>query len=139
MGGRSSPDGDDYCEGDEGGSGGDSRGGAGRGSADPFMCTPQSFPPTPISRANVMARTSQFADDILFLARDQLRLGENLKPGVDETVRECLVCGVARCFYLVLFVSIAAVPWVVYLFAHTFVGYLAVQCQHLSVIWDRYM
>lgn len=52
-----------------------------------FMCTPQSFPPTPVSRAHVMARTSQFSDDILFLARDQLRLGENLKPGVDETVR----------------------------------------------------
>lgn len=35
-----------------------------------------------------MQRTSQFADDILYLARDQLRLGENLKPGVDETVSD---------------------------------------------------
>ena len=52
------------------------------------MCTPQSFPPTPVSRANVLARSSKFSDDLLFLARDQLRLGENLKPGVDETVRE---------------------------------------------------
>ena len=52
------------------------------------MCTPQSFPPTPVSRAHVLARTSKFSDDLLFLARDQLRLGENLKPGVDETVRE---------------------------------------------------
>ncbi|CAN0531254.1 unnamed protein product, partial [Ectocarpus sp. 8 AP-2014] len=43
------------------------------------MCTPQSFPPTPVSRAHVMARTSQFSDDVLFLARDHLRLGENLK------------------------------------------------------------
>lgn len=57
------------------------------GASSAFMCTPQSFPPTPVSRAHVMARTSQFADDILFLARDQLRLRENLKPGVDETVR----------------------------------------------------
>lgn len=57
------------------------------GGSSSFMCTPQSFPPTPVSRAHVMARTSQFSDDILFLARDQLRLGENLKPGVDETVR----------------------------------------------------
>lgn len=66
--------------------GGDSRGGM--SSAGPFMCTPQSFPPTPVSRAHVMARASRFADDILFLARDQLRLRENLKPGVDETVRQ---------------------------------------------------
>lgn len=60
---------------------------AGGGSASAFMCTPQSFPPTPVSRAHVMARTSRFSDDVLFLARDQLRLGENLKPGMDETVR----------------------------------------------------
>lgn len=83
-----------------GGTGGDPYGGDGdddddccaggmsaEGGSSAFMCTPQSFPPTPVSRAHVMARTSQFSDDILFLARDQLRLGENLKPGVDETVR----------------------------------------------------
>lgn len=69
-----------------GGEGGRTSAGGG-GSSSSFMCTPQSFPPTPVSRAHVMARTSQFSDDILFLARDQLRLGENLKPGVDETVR----------------------------------------------------
>ncbi|CAN0183977.1 unnamed protein product, partial [Ectocarpus sp. 8 AP-2014] len=57
------------------------------GGSSAFMCTPQSFPPTPVSRAHVMARTSQFSDDVLFLARDHLRLGENLKPGVDETTR----------------------------------------------------
>ncbi|CAN0446722.1 unnamed protein product, partial [Ascophyllum nodosum] len=59
----------------------------GSGSVGSFICTPQSFPPTPVSRAHVMARTSRFSDDILFLARDQLRLGENLKPGVDKTTR----------------------------------------------------
>ncbi|CAN0458435.1 unnamed protein product, partial [Hapterophycus canaliculatus] len=74
---------DVFDEGDESPS--DGRVSAGGGA---FMCTPQSFPPTPVSRAHVMARTCQFSDDILFLARDQLRLGENLKPGVDETVRE---------------------------------------------------
>ncbi|CAM9734842.1 unnamed protein product, partial [Phaeothamnion confervicola] len=53
---------------------------------EPFMCTPQSFPPTPISRACVMARRSQFADDILFLVRDQLRLDEHSRCP-DETTR----------------------------------------------------
>lgn len=72
------------CSGDDDSIGGDNRGVM--NSVGSFMCTPQSFPPTPVSRAHVMARTSQFSDDILFLARDQLRLGENLKPGVDETV-----------------------------------------------------
>ena len=40
----------------------------------PFMCTPQSFPPTPHSRRMVMARGSRFADDVVYLARDRLRL-----------------------------------------------------------------
>ncbi|CAM9377028.1 unnamed protein product [Ectocarpus sp. 4 AP-2014] len=79
------------CGGERGVSGGDGDDGDGRVSAEggssAFMCTPQSFPPTPVSRAHVMARTSQFSDDVLFLARDHLRLGENLKPGVDETTR----------------------------------------------------
>lgn len=91
VGDRGTPNGGGAFDDDEGESD-DSRGGAGTGSAGPFMCTPQSFPPTPVSRAHVMARTSQFADDILFLARDQLRLGENLKPGVDETVRRIKYC-----------------------------------------------
>ena len=38
------------------------------------MCTPQSFPPTPGARSFVMARSTQFAEDVLFLARDQLRV-----------------------------------------------------------------
>ena len=33
-----------------------------------FMCTPQSFPPTPGARSFVMARS----EDLLFVARDQL-------------------------------------------------------------------
>jgi hypothetical protein len=40
----------------------------------PFMCTPQSFPPTPASRTTVLARSTRFADDVVFLARDQLRV-----------------------------------------------------------------
>eukprot|EP00953_Heterococcus_sp_UTEX-ZZ885_P028790 15346-Heterococcus_DN1.PRE.1 len=54
--------------------------------SEPFMCTPQSFPPTPISRACVMSRSTQFADDVLFLARDHLRLDEHSKCN-DETTR----------------------------------------------------
>eukprot|EP00934_Nitzschia_sp_Nitz4_P004589 Nitzschia sp. Nitz4//scaffold58_size112336//12487//14775//NITZ4_004016-RA/size112336-processed-gene-0.59-mRNA-1//1//CDS//3329554938//4579//frame0 len=40
----------------------------------PFMCTPQSFPPTPVSRRMVLARGARFSDDVVFLARDQLRV-----------------------------------------------------------------
>jgi hypothetical protein len=43
-------------------------------SSSPFMCTPQSFPPTPQSRNLVLARGSRFADDVVYLARDRLRL-----------------------------------------------------------------
>lgn len=84
--GRHSPATSDAGE-DDDGEGAGSNSAEGAESSSSFMCTPQSFPPTPVSRAHVMARTSQFADDVLFLARDQLRLGENLKPGMDETVR----------------------------------------------------
>lgn len=45
----------------------------------------QSFPPTPISRACVMARFSQFSDDVVYLARDQLRLEELVKAEDDVT------------------------------------------------------
>jgi len=44
----------------------------------PFMCTPKSFPPTPSSRANVLAKGSRFSEDVIFLARDLLRLEEGL-------------------------------------------------------------
>ncbi|CAM9383163.1 unnamed protein product, partial [Chrysoparadoxa australica] len=50
------------------------------------LVTPQSFPPTPISRSRVMSRSSQFADDVLYLARDQLRLDQHARCP-DETTR----------------------------------------------------
>lgn len=48
------------------------------GTGSPFMCTPKSFPPTPSSRSMVMARGTRFAEDVLFLARDQLRVEGSL-------------------------------------------------------------
>lgn len=57
-----------------------------KGMREPFMCTPQSFPPTPVARASVMSRSSQFSDDIVFLARDRLRLDVYSRCG-DETTR----------------------------------------------------
>ena len=63
-------------------------------SSSPFMCTPQSFPPTPQSRNVVMARGSRFTDDVVYLARDRLRLhagndSENEKTrGMAKLLRE---------------------------------------------------
>ena len=51
----------------------------------PFMCTPQSFPPTPASRRMVLARGTRFADDVIFLARDQLRVHDALDSENDRT------------------------------------------------------
>ena len=51
----------------------------------PFMCTPKSFPPTPSSRAHVMARGTKFAQDVVFLARDQLRVQEGLDSNNEQT------------------------------------------------------
>lgn len=53
----------------------------------PFMCTPQSFPPTPASRRMVLSRGSRFADDVVFLARDQLRVHDGL-GSTNERTRE---------------------------------------------------
>lgn len=53
----------------------------------PFMCTPQSFPPTPTSRRLVLARGARFSDDVVFLARDQLRVHGAL-GSEDERTRE---------------------------------------------------
>ena len=50
-----------------------------------FMCTPQSFPPTPSSRAHVLARGTRFAEDVVFLARDQLRVEEGLDSKHEQT------------------------------------------------------
>ena len=51
----------------------------------PFMCTPQSFPPTPASRTTVLARSTRFADDVIFLARDQLRVHDALASENERT------------------------------------------------------
>ncbi|KAL7574790.1 hypothetical protein ACA910_010635 [Epithemia clementina (nom. ined.)] len=51
----------------------------------PFMYTPQSFPPTPHSRQIVMARGGRFADDVVFLARDRLRLHDSLESENERT------------------------------------------------------
>jgi hypothetical protein len=51
----------------------------------PFMCTPQSFPPTPASRRMVLARGTRFADDVVFLARDQLRVHDGLGSSNERT------------------------------------------------------
>lgn len=51
----------------------------------PFMCTPQSFPPTPHSRRMVLARGTRFSDDVIFLARDQLRVHDGLQSTNERT------------------------------------------------------
>lgn len=51
----------------------------------PFMCTPKSFPPTPASRSLVMARSTRFAEDVIFLARDKLRVEDGLDSDNDRT------------------------------------------------------
>ena len=56
-------------------------------SGSPLICSPQSFPPTPRSRSMVLARGSQFADDVVFLARDRLRIHDGLESH-DERTRE---------------------------------------------------
>jgi hypothetical protein len=51
----------------------------------PFMCTPKSFPPTPASRSLVMARGTKFAEDVIFLARDKLRVEDGLDSDNERT------------------------------------------------------
>eukprot|EP00979_Chaetoceros_neogracilis_P014997 scaffold5222_cov282-Chaetoceros_neogracile.AAC.12 len=51
----------------------------------PFMCTPKSFPPTPTSRAHLLARGTKFAEDVVFLARDQLRVEKGLESENEQT------------------------------------------------------
>ena len=53
--------------------------------SEPFMHTPKSFPPTPNSRANVMARGFRFSEDVVFLARDQLRVHGGLDSDNPQT------------------------------------------------------
>lgn len=51
----------------------------------PIICSPQSFPATPHSRQMVLARGSQFADDVVFLARDRLRIHDGLESSNERT------------------------------------------------------
>jgi len=51
----------------------------------PFMSTPKSFPPTPSSRAHVLARGTRFAEDVVFLARDQLRVEKGMDSDNAQT------------------------------------------------------
>ena len=53
--------------------------------SEPFMCTPKSFPPTPTSRSDVLARGFRFSEDVVFLARDQLRLQGSLQSENPQT------------------------------------------------------
>lgn len=53
--------------------------------SEPFMCTPKSFPPTPTSRSDVMARGFRFSEDVVFLARDQLRVHGGLDSDNPQT------------------------------------------------------
>lgn len=54
-------------------------------SETPFMATPKSFPPTPSSRAHVLARGSKYAENVVFLARDQLRVEEGIGSSNAQT------------------------------------------------------
>lgn len=54
-------------------------------SETPFMATPKSFPPTPSSRAHVLARGSKYAENVVFLARDQLRVEEGMGSSNAQT------------------------------------------------------
>mmetsp|Transcript_1382 Transcript_1382/g.3784 ORF Transcript_1382/g.3784 Transcript_1382/m.3784 type:complete len:889 (-) Transcript_1382:1081-3747(-) len=52
----------------------------------PFVCwTPTSFPNSPHTRQIVMAKGGKFADDIVFLARDRLRLHDSLESENERT------------------------------------------------------
>lgn len=51
----------------------------------PFMCTPNSFPATPSSRRTVMAKGTRFVEDVVFLARDQLRVEDALGSENERT------------------------------------------------------
>lgn len=57
------------------------------GMGSPFMCTPQSFPPTPQSRQLVLLQKSRFSEDDIFAARDRLRVHGALDSS-DERTRE---------------------------------------------------
>lgn len=51
----------------------------------PFLCTPKSFPPTPWSRSMVLARGSSAAEDVVFFAREHLRVEDALTSSNEKT------------------------------------------------------
>lgn len=55
------------------------------GTSSPFMCTPQSFPPTPHSRHVVLTKGIRMADDVVFLARDRLRVYGGMQSENEKT------------------------------------------------------
>ena len=63
----------------------------------PFMCTPQSFPPTPHSRQRLIARRSQMSDDVVFLARDRLRVHGGLESENARTRERSLALIEGKC------------------------------------------
>jgi len=50
-----------------------------------FMRTPTSFPPTPTSRLYYFERGSRFTENVIFLARDQLRVERGLENPNEQT------------------------------------------------------
>jgi len=53
--------------------------------SSPFLCTPKSFPPTPGSRSMVLARGSRLAEDVVFFAREHLRVEDALTSSNEKT------------------------------------------------------
>jgi hypothetical protein len=53
--------------------------------SSPFLCTPKSFPPTPWSRSMVLARGSSAAEDVVFFAREHLRVEDALTSSNEKT------------------------------------------------------
>jgi hypothetical protein len=53
--------------------------------SSPFMATPKSFPPTPGSRSLVMSKGHRFTEDVVYFARDQLRVEGGLESENERT------------------------------------------------------
>jgi hypothetical protein len=54
-------------------------------STSSLLCTPHSFPPTPHSRGLILARSNRFSDNVVFLARDQLRVHNGIQSENERT------------------------------------------------------
>ena len=55
--------------------------------SSPLIYSPQSFPPSPKARQRVLARGSQWTDNVIFWARDKLRI-QMAKESEDDRTRE---------------------------------------------------